>query len=88
MAEIGYLSVPNKWGRKYCQEYTGAVLDHLVPKLISAKYPVAGHPLRAVMATARVDNAASNAVLRKFMVYTGTKPRYNGPREWYKRKYV
>jgi RimJ/RimL family protein N-acetyltransferase len=88
MAEIGYLSVPKHWGKKYCQEYTGAILDHFVPKLVSLHYQIGGKPLSSVMATARVDNTASNKVLRKFMTYTGTKDRYNGPREWYERKYV
>lgn len=85
--EIGYLSVKKHWGKKYCQEYSGALLDHLIPALIAAKYDIAGKPLSSVMATARVDNGASNAVLRKFMTYTGTAPRYNGPREWYIRSY-
>lgn len=88
LAEIGYLSVEKHWKKKYCQEYTSAILDHLVPQLVRSRYLVGGAPITAVMATARVDNIASNCVLRKFMDYTGRKDRYNGPREWYERKYV
>ena len=88
VAEIGYLSVEKHWGKKYAQEYTNAIVNHLVPELIFQKYQVAGQPITTIMATARVDNTASKSVLAKFMEHTGTKPRYGSMREWYEHQYV
>ena len=78
LAEIGYLFVERHWNKKYASECTGAVLNHLLPRLKRD-----GLPITTVIATARVDNGASNAVLRKFMQYDGNRPRYGAPREWY-----
>lgn len=87
VGEIGYLSMDTQWGKKFGQEYTHAILDHLVPALIRDGYTLAGHEVKVVIATARTDNDRSNAILRKLMEHTGTRPRYNGMREWYERKY-
>lgn len=86
VAEIGYLTMDKHWGKKYAQEFTHAMLSHLLPKLIESGYQIQGHRVTSVMATARTDNIASNMVLRKFMTHTGTKERYNGLREWYELK--
>lgn len=87
VAEIGYLSMPEHWGKGYGHEYTHAMVHHLLPKLIASGYRVAGHPITSVMATARIDNIASNCVLKKSMTHTGTKERYGAPREWYEHRF-
>ena len=83
VVEVGYLSAKKHWGKKYGQEFTHAVVYHLLPKLKEAGHSVEGRPFTLVMATARVDNVASNRILSKFLVHDGTKPRYGSPREWY-----
>lgn len=87
VCEIGYLSMPQHWGKKYGQEFTHAMVHHLVPELIKANYCVAGEKITSIIATTRTDNIASKKVLEKFLTHTGTKPRYGGMREWYEHKY-
>ena len=51
VAEIGYLSVEKHWRKGFCQEYTHAVVRHLLP--IELGYQVKGHPIRSIIATTR-----------------------------------
>jgi RimJ/RimL family protein N-acetyltransferase len=83
VVEIGYLSAEHQWNKKYGQEYTYAMVYHLLPKIKEAGYSVEGKSISSVMATARVDNIASNCILSKFLTYDGEKPRYGGLRKWY-----
>lgn len=87
MAEIGYLSMPEDWGKGYGKEFTHAMIHHLLPHLIHAGYKVAGHPLKTLIATTRLDNVASAKVLSTFMQYTGDAIRYGGLRKWYEFKF-
>ncbi|MBS0636428.1 MAG: GNAT family N-acetyltransferase [Verrucomicrobia bacterium] len=87
-AEIGFLSCEKHWGNKYGQEFTHAMVHHFLPKLIDLGYEVKGHPITSIMATARIDNIASNCVLKKLLNHTGTKERYGAPREWYEHKFI
>lgn len=84
VAEIGYLSAKASWGKGFGNEYTYAIIYDLIPRLIKQGYQVKGHVLSKLIATARVDNNASNALLQKFMTYEGEKPRYSGMRKWYR----
>lgn len=85
--EIGFLSKEAFWKKGYGKEYTHAMVHHLIPELIRQGYQVKETPIQSIMATARVDNKGSNAVLSKFMTYTETKARYGGIRNWYQHNY-
>ena len=85
--EIGFLSEEKHWKNGYGKEFTHAIVHHLVPDLISKGYSVKGRPIRNIIATARIDNDASNSVLRSLMDYTGENPRYGGIRKWYSHVY-
>lgn len=86
--EIGFLSKEKHWGQGYGKEFTHAMVHHLVPQLIKNGYTVKGCPIDTIMATAREDNIASNRVLDKFLKFIELKPRYGGPRMWYKHNYT
>ena len=88
IAEIGYLSLPEHWGKKYGQEYTHAFVYHVLPKLMELAYTVEGTPIESVIATASTVNNASKGILQKLMEHTATKPRYGSMRDWYHHQYT
>lgn len=86
--EIGYLSMPQFWGKGYAQEVGHAVAYHLLPKFIEKGCKVEGHRITYLMATAREDNEGSNKVSSKFSTTpVETKDRYGAPRKWYRIDY-
>lgn len=82
VVEVGYISMPQFWNKKYTQEMGRALCTTLLPHL-QKNFKVVGQLITRIVATAAVDNGASKAVLSKFMTYLGDAPRYNSPRSWY-----
>lgn len=69
-SEIAYLFHKEFWGNGYGTEAAQAVVQGLVPmlrdrELIWGKHPLDGKPLTTLCATARIDNVASNAILKR-----------------------
>lgn len=88
MIEICYSSTVKHWGKNYGQEYTHAIVDHLIPTLIDSGYQVENEEITSVIATATAVNKNANSILQNFMIYTGTNGYYENRRNWYERKYV
>lgn len=62
-SETSYLIHQKFWGQGYGSEATDAVFQSLVPRLMLRGYTLEHVPLKKVVATARIDNPASQKML-------------------------
>jgi [ribosomal protein S5]-alanine N-acetyltransferase len=65
MIELGYIYMKQYWGRGIGTEAASAIIHYLVPSLIQHKFKVNKHHLKKVIATTKIDNAASQQILQK-----------------------
>lgn len=66
-SELAYLSVPKFQGKKFGQEYVGAVLFDWTSYIFDHRENlVCASEFRNIVATSHIENAASNRILQKF----------------------
>jgi ribosomal-protein-alanine N-acetyltransferase len=63
VGEIGYLLDSTYWGKGYGREAIEAIFQSLIPNLMLHHYQLDHAPLKKLVATARIDNVASQKLL-------------------------
>lgn len=83
-AELSFLLFAPYWNQGFGKEAATAIVQDYAPWLIANGFGPEGHPLRQIVATARVDNPASFKILEGIgMSYLGTSERHGFERRHY-----
>ena len=85
-AELAFLFLPKFWNQGYGKEAVAAILEKYAPELVRLGYQVDGAAFHEVSSTSRVNNIASNRILRRFMQSVGQEEKYGALRNIYKRE--
>lgn len=64
IAELAYIFHKKFWGKHLGSEAVEAIVRHFIPQIMLKGYTLGGHPLEGIIATARIDNIASQKMLR------------------------
>lgn len=84
--ELAALFLKPYWGQSIATEVTSAIVLHYVPLLVEQGYKVGDKPFESIIATARKDNPASNAILKKLgLTYLGDIEKFGAIRGFYRK---
>ena len=85
-AELVYLLMLDKWGKRFGTELVGSVVLFYAPLLMEMNYKSPdGKPFQRIVATTRKDNKASEKILQNLGMteYKEPEEKYGAERKFY-----